>query len=198
MCVDIDVFDSKIRIALDLAIQDVLINEKKLLQDKCSERAIVHWLANYFLEHIRREIPIADKDMFFNHQNGYTVDVEYNRIGAKPNIKRVLGDSALIDMIFHHRADTATTNANPIEQNILCVEVKSPRLKSDTAAGKNELADDEARIRALVVDKPKSKSQPAYLYGATIYFSSSQSAYVHFYKANDNNSPYCYEIIAPQ
>lgn len=38
--------------ALNNAIKDVMRNEYQLLKDGCSERAIVHWLANYFLRRI--------------------------------------------------------------------------------------------------------------------------------------------------
>ena len=95
---------NEIQEALDNAIKDVMRNEYQLLKDKCSERAIVHWLANYFLRRIeesdfakahpdfllkrdyeRENLVVADSDS----RLGYTVDVEYNRMGDKGESKRI-------------------------------------------------------------------------------------------------------------
>lgn len=79
-----------IQTALTKAVQDVMKNDSNLLEINGSERCIVHWLAIYFDEHIKK----IDSDKYnnsipFNNTSGYVVDVEYNRMGTDKDSKRM-------------------------------------------------------------------------------------------------------------
>lgn len=208
-----EVFD-----ALKKATRDVLNCESELLERNCSERAIVHWLAIYFLNRIREEKGFQSLRKFFSMErkengrlcktDGYTVDVEYNRIGSEEESKHLYNmsercagcasssdclkkpkgktnDSIMLDMIFHRRSKNKKGEKNPLCDNILCVEVK---MKNAT---EQQIKCDEERVQLLVDSKEKEKDmglkEPKYLLGATIHFVSDLEAQITLYDSNGKN-----------
>lgn len=175
--------------ALNRAIQLTMFHEKSLLMNKCSERAIVHWLANYFYLFVNKKQQYSC--------NGYVVDVEYNRIGENGEYKTLLSCNdlkcthqsnctkrlleniinkdekssenkrILIDMIYHLRGK------NTLDGNVFCMEVKT------TTVGENDYHHvcDKNRIETLV----KRGGRISYQYGATVYFRRSTEAFVRFF-----------------
>lgn len=176
-----------IKKALDDAIKDVMRNDEKLLRDKCSERAVAHWLANYFLQHIQEAL--KSKGISFNNQGEYTVDVEYNRIGKGVNPKVVRQGRVMLDIVFHRRSDGDLSGQSSSEDNILCIEVKATRTKSTTKRGRESLLKDKNRISALVSEKHDIEGQPRYMFGAAVHFESDGYTYVCFYEG-DNKCSY--------
>lgn len=176
-----------IKKALDDAIKDVMRNDEKLLRDKCSERAVAHWLANYFLQHIQEAL--KSKGISFNNQGEYTVDVEYNRIGKGVNPKVVGRRRAMLDIVFHRRSDGDLSGQSSSEDNILCIEVKATRTKSTTKRGRESLLKDKDRISTLVSEKHDIEGQPRYMFGAAVHFESDGYTYVCFYEG-DNKCSY--------
>ena len=213
--------------ALDNAIKDVMRNEYQLLKDKCSERAIVHWLANYFLRRIEMsDFAKAHPDFLlkrdYKRENfvavdsdsrlGYTVDVEYNRVGEQGESKQLdifcrnceynekcpqkcmeewnemnnerQTRSAMLDMVFHQRRQNKEGN------NILCVEVKTTSTNRDNY---KKLCD-QKRIDELV--RGSGMISPQYQFGAAIHIYEENKADVWFYERGreEPNEAYTVEL----
>lgn len=202
--------------ALESAIQDVMRYEGKLLEIKCSERAIVHWLANYFMKHIAETDFIKSHDRFLlkrddnestrstdDFQLGYTVDVEYNRVGAAGESKKICHDcskcihtkkcaqkdeeeqlakdmrqprNAMLDMIFHQR------RRNNEASNVFCLEVKTTSTPQDDY----RTYCDYNRIHDLVVKD--SKINPQYQFGAAVHIYDVNEATIYFF-TRDKTEP---------
>lgn len=218
---------NEIQEALDNAIKDVMRNEYQLLKDKCSERAIVHWLANYFLRRIemsdfakahpdfllkrdyeRENLVVADSDS----RLGYTVDVEYNRMGEQGESKQLnkfckeceyyykescpqksieewnktnnekQTRSAMLDMVFHQRRQNKEGN------NILCVEVKT----TSTSRDDYKTLCDKKRINELV--RGSRMISPQYQFGAAIHIYKENKADVWFYERGKEEPKEAYPV----
>lgn len=188
--------------ALELAIQDVMRYEGKLLEIKCSERAIVHWLANYFTKHIAETDFIKSHDRFLlkrddnestlntdDFQLGYTIDVEYNRVGSAGESKQLYRDClecehtkqctqkdeekqykyAMLDMIFHQR------RRNNEASNVFCLEVKTTSTNLDDY----HTYCDYNRIQALVYGN--DMITPQYQFGAAVHIYDVNKATIYFF-----------------
>lgn len=183
--------------SLNLAIRLTMHREQELLCNRCSERAIAHWLANYFSLKINKT-PYAQK-----YATSYVTDVEYNRIGSEGQYKALsscdeLGCTRktkctkflleniinnedgvsknrriLIDMIYHKRG------TNDIDSNIFCMELKTPPISESDY---HHMCD-KNRIETLV----KKGGDVSYQFGATVYFRRSTEAIVRFY---EHSNPY--------
>lgn len=216
---------NEIKEALDNAIKDVMRNEYQLLKDKCSERAIVHWLANYFLRRMEmsdfakahpdfllkrdyeREKPVVTGS---DSRLGYTVDVEYNRMGDQGESKQLdvfcrkceynencsqkslekwnkknnkgLTCSAMLDMVFHQRRQNKEGN------NILCVEVKT----TSTIENDCKTRCDKKRINELV--RGSGMISPQYQFGAAIHIYEEDKASVWFYERGKEEPTEAYPV----
>ena len=195
---------------LCISIAKVMHEDAKLFATGCSERAIVHWLATYFLEIAQNELDVPHPDVFFDHQNGYVVDVEYNRIGSDGESKHLYdmasrckhctvsekcikqpagktNDAIMIDMVFHSRSSNKRHEVNPYKDNLLCVEVKT------SSSTQIERECDEERIKILVdrqnivQEDIKALKEPKYLLGATVYFETESKAKIKIF--DGNNTP---------
>lgn len=195
--------------ALESAIQDVMRYEGKLLEIKCSERAIVHWLANYFMKHIAETDFIKSHDRFLlkrddnestrstdDFQLGYTVDVEYNRVGAAGESKQFYRDClecehtkqctqkdeekqyryAMLDMIFHQR------RRNNEASNVFCLEVKTTSTNLDDY----HTYCDYNRIQTLVYGN--DVITPQYQFGAAVHIYDVNKATIYFF-TRDKTEP---------
>lgn len=180
---------------LTSSIEKVMGNEYQLLHDRCSERAIVHWLANYFQQE-------AQKSSTLQEYSDYTADVEYNRVDQSGHPKEVLkcdGDTCqyrhkdkcskryieaetnalasatpdqqynygLIDMIYHKRG------INSLEANLFCLEVKT----TSTSTTDYRYMCDKKRIHSLVTDGGTTR----YQFGAAIHIYAPNKAKGIFY-----------------
>lgn len=195
--------------ALDKAVQDVLIHDSNLLNIQSSERGVVHWLAIYFDKRIREYYTQED---IFSNENGYVVDVEYNRFykdtkhfysmksdicnpdcNFQESCRKFSNKNdtyaVTLDMIFHKR------QAN---DNILCVEVKTTsasRNNSNNASLEKCLSCDKQRVKYLTSSHENS-SEPTYQYGATIYIDSIQSAQIDFWEHKNNANYLHYTLLS--
>lgn len=190
------------------SVQKAMKEDAKLLERGCSERAIVHWLATYFLEAAQKVLTVPSPTAFFDHQDGYTVDVEYNRIGSEGESKHLYeqsdrcngcdvteqcirkpsgrqNDSIMIDMVFHSRSSNKSNQLNPYRDNLLCVEVKT------ATSTKAERECDEERIKILVdrenitKESTKALKEPKYILGATVYFESPDKAVIKLFDGSE-------------
>ena len=195
---------------LRISVAKVMHEDAKLFATGCSERAIVHWLATYFLEIAQSKLNVPYHNAFFDHQNGYVVDVEYNRIGSDGEFKHLhdmasrckhctvsekcikqpkekTNDAIMIDMVFHSRSSNKRHEVNPYKDNLLCVEVKT------SSSTQIEQECDEERIKILVdrqnivQEDIKSLKEPKYLLGATVYFETESKARIKIF--DGNNAP---------
>ena len=191
---------------LTTSIEKVMENEHRLLLDRCSERAIVHWLANYFQQE-------AQKSNILHEYSDYTVDVEYNRVDQNGDPKEMLkcdGDACkyrhkdkcakryieaetnalasttpdpqynygLIDMIYHKRG------TNSLEANLFCLEVKTT--STSTTDYRNMC--DKKRVHSLVTNGGTTQ----YQFGAAIHICAPNKAEGIFY-THDQQIP----IVVP-
>ena len=168
MCDNSKFFDEKdLQECMRNAIRTLQIDDKMLLDNNCSERAQVHWLAIYF------EKELMKKGYKFNNKCGYCIDVEYNRIGSEGDNSKILGNICqdcdkskctkrkstekdgiiTIDMILHRRGE------NTLSDNVLCVEIKPQRVKNQIC--------DKKRIKILCTNKVKKYS--TYQYGLALH-----------------------------
>lgn len=74
----------RLKNCLRAAIEKFQKNDANLMNNHCSERSQVHWLAIYFQEALEIE------GFPFDHGNGYCFDVEYNRFGLTPGASKRL------------------------------------------------------------------------------------------------------------
>lgn len=194
--------------ALSKSIALVFKKEGKLLSDKCHEQAVTHWLANYFLYYIKKIKKTENTKnneyssrKIFNNKNGYTVDVEYNRIGEGGNTKHIdsnKGDSGAvsIDMVFHRRSASTSPTTQRVD-NILCVEVKSTKTEAVTS-NYSKIKSDSERVQALASPfvRESNNLQPSYQFGATVYFYDFKHSCVRLYESerSDWSKPSIYHI----
>lgn len=194
--------EEEIQSALNYAVIGVFLNDKALLDDKCSERAISHWFANYFWCYIHGTA--TDKEKY----QQYIVDTEYNRVefnGRSKSLSSCKGERCgysskctkyvleniingnsdsnrthriMIDMIYHQRGH------NDISSNIFCAELKT----TSTSESDYKLICDQERISALVFGKEQIK----YQFGATVFFSSSTTAKIRFCSRKNTYHPCTY------
>lgn len=189
--------------ALNSSVCGVLIKDKDLLVDKCSERAIAHWFANYFWDIVRENPTI--KTLY----KDYIVDAEYNRVGYNQQSKTLLkctGEDCkyaskcskyalenllnnghdtrhiMIDVIYHHRGQ------NDVQSNLFCAELKTT---STSDSDYTHICDKE-RISALV----SGNEQIQYSFGATVFFFSPTGAKVRFYNKEHPYKPETYILTA--
>lgn len=153
--------------AMRVAVRNLHTNDKKLIVDKCSERAQVHYLAIYFDNEIRKIFQERHHNVY---NFPYKVDVEYNRIG-NDGISKVLWyicndcphhrdcdkmkdyKNVTIDMVFHVRGSSY------LQDNVFCLEVKPQQQpKSDC---------DQRRIATLV--QGENERNPHYCYGLALH-----------------------------
>lgn len=161
--------------AIQVAVRSLHENDKKLIVDKCSERAQVHYLAIYFDQAIRRIFQEKCQSVQgFPYKSvrefPYKVDVEYNRIGDT-KLPKVLYDycsgcsegcdcdkkkkrhNVTIDMVFHVRG------SKDLQDNVFCLEVKPQQHPKSIC--------DQQRIETLV--KGKNVENPHYCYGLALH-----------------------------
>lgn len=216
---------NEIQEALDNAIKDVMRNEYQLLKDKCSERAIVHWLANYFLRRIeksdfakahpdfllkrdyeRENLVVVDSD----RRLGYTVDVEYNRIedlGAIKELESFCNTCDYNGKCFQKRIEES--NEHKIRTVMLDMvfhqrgkneevdNVLCVEVKTTSTSEKNyKKLCDQKRINALV--RESRKINPQYQFGAAIHIYKENKADVWFYERGieEPNEAYTVELKA--
>lgn len=207
---------NEIQKALDAAIKDVMRYDAKLLEIKCSERAIVHWLANYFMKHIQKTTFIRENPNFLLSRTtrgpkkardtslGYTVDVEYNRVGAdtagegkmihvrcsqclhQENCEQRKEEAghhyAMLDMVFHQR------RVNCEGSNIFCLEVKTTSTKQKDY----RTFCDWERVNELV--RGSMMVSPQYQFGAAVHIYEVDKAKVWFFTRGEDAPKEAYTV----
>lgn len=191
--------------SLNLAIQLTMHREQELLRNRCSERAIAHWLANYFSLKINK-MPYAQK-----YATDYVTDVEYNRIGSEGQYKALsscdeLGCTRktkctkfLLENIINNE-DGDSKNQNIINHED--GDSKKRRILIDMIYHKRGTNDIDSNIFCMELKTPpisesdyhhmcdknrietlvKKGGDVSYQFGATVYFRRSTEAIVQFYE----------------
>ena len=195
----------KIQEFLNDAIYCVFKHEKQLLEDECSERAITHWLANYFWCAVKKN----DVD---GQYKDYVVDIEYNRIGQGKNPKETFKcdgkncqyrykDKCIKRLLEEHETmSNEESNHNPqnqerkimidmifhrrgrndLESNVFCLELKT----TSTSEDDYKTMCDKERIKTLVYNPDNKVRQQC---GAAVHIYSVEEAKVEFFCSQNHN-----------
>lgn len=187
--------------AFESAIHTFFERDACLIEDQVSERAQVHWIANYF-ESVIQETETY-RGLTESEKEALRVDVEYNRykFGDKASkeiqdvcvqCRNAYGDTFVESCkqykYLHKRKDDGAWGTILIDMvfhvrgeqyaNIFCLEVKP--------YGTNRpLECDRFRVKQLIQGEDSDNHKPCYRYGVAMNFNSDHSARYHLYHLQD-------------
>lgn len=189
--------------AFERAIHTFFERDSCLIKDQVSERAQVHWIANYF------ESAIQETETYRGltepEKEPLRVDVEYNRYTIEGKAPKMLQDVCVQcraangnDFVkscqqyknLHERKDDGAWGTILIDMvfhvrgeqnaNIFCLEVKP--------FGTNRpLECDQFRVKQLIQGDRSADRKPCYRYGMAMNFDSDHAAQYHLYYLQDGN-----------
>lgn len=187
--------------AFESAIRTFFERDSCLINDQVSERAQVHWIANYFESAIQETETY--RGLTESEKEALRVDVEYNRYTIEGKTSKMLQDVCVQcrnaygdDFVescqqykdLHKRKEDGAWGTILIDMvfhmrgeqyaNIFCLEEKP--------YGTNRpLECDQFRVKQLIQGEDSDNHKPCYRYGVALHFDSAHSACYRLYTFED-------------